>query len=124
MIDKEVVEKVRYILDSQIRIDLGESDLYIQYFKLEGVIDCYYEVGRQLTIYLSDQVWDRIAPGLASQFDSPYSIPAIAPRPLLILNGKIPFHTGATNHKHSDASPICPSPCPNPNTEHYFLKST
>ncbi|XVF35467.1 hypothetical protein REPUB_Repub18cG0148400 [Reevesia pubescens] len=34
-----------------------------------------------------EKVWDRIAPGLASQFDSPYSIPAIAPRPLLILNG-------------------------------------
>ncbi|RDX79523.1 yitV [Mucuna pruriens] len=33
------------------------------------------------------QVWDQIAPGLASQFDSPYSIPTIAPRPLLILNG-------------------------------------
>ncbi|GAU14202.1 hypothetical protein TSUD_307620 [Trifolium subterraneum] len=36
-----------------------------------------------------EKVWDRIAPGLASQFDSPYSIPSIAPRPLLILNGKI-----------------------------------
>ncbi|KAH1253013.1 putative esterase YitV [Glycine max] len=34
-----------------------------------------------------EKVWDRIAPGFASQFDSPYSIPAIAPRPLLILNG-------------------------------------
>ncbi|KAE8716222.1 hypothetical protein F3Y22_tig00110156pilonHSYRG00598 [Hibiscus syriacus] len=34
-----------------------------------------------------DKVWDRIAPDLASKFDSPYSIPAIAPRPLLILNG-------------------------------------
>ncbi|GMN43588.1 hypothetical protein TIFTF001_012787 [Ficus carica] len=33
------------------------------------------------------KVWDRIAPGLASRFDSPYTIPAIAPRPLLILNG-------------------------------------
>ncbi|MBA0568297.1 hypothetical protein Golob_005800 [Gossypium lobatum] len=32
------------------------------------------------------KVWDRIAPGLASIFDSPYSIPTIAPRPLLILN--------------------------------------
>lgn len=32
-------------------------------------------------------MWDRIAPGLASQFDSPYSIPTIAPRPLLILGG-------------------------------------
>ncbi|KAL2543561.1 alpha/beta-hydrolase superfamily protein [Forsythia ovata] len=35
-----------------------------------------------------EKVWDRIAPGLASRFDSPYTIPAIAPRPLLILNGK------------------------------------
>ncbi|KAL5145086.1 putative hydrolase YtaP [Glycine soja] len=35
-----------------------------------------------------EKVWDRIAPGLASQFDSPYSIPTIAPRPLLILGGK------------------------------------
>ncbi|XP_012077420.1 putative hydrolase YtaP [Jatropha curcas] len=34
-----------------------------------------------------EKVWDRIAPGLASSFDSPYTIPAIAPRPLLILNG-------------------------------------
>ncbi|KAL6543369.1 hypothetical protein OROHE_010889 [Orobanche hederae] len=32
-------------------------------------------------------VWDRIAPGLASQFDWPCTVPAIAPRPLLILNG-------------------------------------
>ncbi|KAJ7965972.1 alpha/beta-Hydrolases superfamily protein [Quillaja saponaria] len=34
-----------------------------------------------------EKVWDRIAPGLAAQFDSPYTIPVIAPRPLLILNG-------------------------------------
>lgn len=34
------------------------------------------------------KVWDRVAPGLASQFDAPYTIPAIAPRPLLILNGE------------------------------------
>ncbi|KAF3446433.1 hypothetical protein FNV43_RR11612 [Rhamnella rubrinervis] len=34
-----------------------------------------------------EKVWDRIAPGLDSKFDSPYTIPAIAPRPLLILNG-------------------------------------
>ncbi|GAV90264.1 Abhydrolase_6 domain-containing protein [Cephalotus follicularis] len=34
-----------------------------------------------------EKVWDRIAPGLASSFDSPYTIPAIAPRPLLIVNG-------------------------------------
>ncbi|MED6112530.1 hypothetical protein PIB30_062526 [Stylosanthes scabra] len=34
-----------------------------------------------------EKVWDRIAPGLDSKFDSPYSIPSIAPRPLIILNG-------------------------------------
>lgn len=44
------------------------------------------------------QVWDRIAPGLASQFDSPYTIPAIAPRPLLIVNGNHFMHF---NHGNS-----------------------
>ncbi|KAJ4958072.1 hypothetical protein NE237_025183 [Protea cynaroides] len=34
-----------------------------------------------------EKVWDRIAPGLASNFDSPYTVPLIAPRPLLIING-------------------------------------
>ncbi|XWS17729.1 hypothetical protein CRYUN_Cryun33cG0092200 [Craigia yunnanensis] len=34
-----------------------------------------------------EKVWDRIAPGLASQFDAPNTIPAIAPRPFLIANG-------------------------------------
>ena len=33
-------------------------------------------------------MWDRIAPGLASQFDAPYSVPVIAPRPLYLLNGE------------------------------------
>ncbi|XP_047972335.1 putative esterase YitV [Salvia hispanica] len=35
-----------------------------------------------------EKVWDSIAPGLASRFDAPYTIPAIALRPLLILNGE------------------------------------
>lgn len=35
-----------------------------------------------------EKVWDRIAPGLASRFDSPYTLPMIAPRPLYVLNGK------------------------------------
>ncbi|XP_042497277.1 putative hydrolase YtaP [Macadamia integrifolia] len=34
-----------------------------------------------------EKVWDRIAPGLASQFDALHTVPAIAPRPLLIING-------------------------------------
>lgn len=37
--------------------------------------------------FFPDQVWNRIAPGLASQFDSPYTVPTIFPRPLLIVNG-------------------------------------
>ena len=60
-----------------------------------NLYDCYIIFFKALLkrdniplFYLSEQVWDRIAPGLASEFDSPYSIPAIAPRPLLILNGK------------------------------------
>ncbi|KAF3341432.1 hydrolase YtaP [Carex littledalei] len=43
-----------------------------------------------------EKVWDRIAPGLDSKFDAPYSVPVIAPRPLLILNGA--------------ADPRCPLP--------------
>ncbi|XP_042753767.1 uncharacterized protein LOC111895328 [Lactuca sativa] len=35
-----------------------------------------------------EKVWHRIAPGLASEFDSPYTVPVIAPRPLLIINGE------------------------------------
>jgi len=34
-----------------------------------------------------EKVWEKIAPGLDSQFDAPYSLPLIAPRPLLLLNG-------------------------------------
>lgn len=35
-----------------------------------------------------EKVWDRIAPGLASDFDAPYTVPIISPRPLLVLNGE------------------------------------
>ncbi|KAI3514846.1 hypothetical protein L1887_13592 [Cichorium endivia] len=35
------------------------------------------------------KVWHRIAPGLTSKFDSIHTVPLIAPRPLLILNGEI-----------------------------------
>ncbi|KAL8107122.1 hypothetical protein AgCh_023784 [Apium graveolens] len=35
-----------------------------------------------------EKVWDRIAPGLASEFDAPYTVHMIVPRPLLILNGE------------------------------------
>ncbi|XP_068653033.1 uncharacterized protein [Aristolochia californica] len=35
-----------------------------------------------------EKVWTRIAPGLAAEFDSPYTVPAIAPRPFVIINGE------------------------------------
>jgi predicted esterase len=50
----------------EARIDLGKS-----------------EIDKEVV----EKVWDRIAPGLASTFDSPYTVPAIALRPFLILNG-------------------------------------
>ncbi|XVF48578.1 hypothetical protein PTKIN_Ptkin03bG0201800 [Pterospermum kingtungense] len=59
------VDSIKPVFE-EARIDLGKSEIDKEVVK---------------------KVWDRIAPGLASQFDSPYSIPAIAPRPLLILNG-------------------------------------
>ncbi|CAI0408490.1 unnamed protein product [Linum tenue] len=34
-----------------------------------------------------EKVWNRIAPALASRLDAPYTVPAMSPRPLLILNG-------------------------------------
>jgi hypothetical protein len=42
----------------------------------------------QLCIDIFYQVWEKIAPGLSSQFDAPHSLPLIAPRPLLLLNGE------------------------------------
>ncbi|XP_048331953.2 uncharacterized protein LOC125423016 isoform X1 [Ziziphus jujuba] len=59
------VDSIKPVFE-QARIDLGKK-----------------EIDREVV----EKVWDRIAPGLASKFDSPYTIPAIAPRPLLILNG-------------------------------------
>ncbi|KAE8056594.1 hypothetical protein FH972_013350 [Carpinus fangiana] len=59
------VDSIKPVFE-EARIDLGKS-----------VIDTE----------VVEKVWDKIAPGLASDFDAPYTIPAIAPRPLLILNG-------------------------------------
>lgn len=42
-------------------------------------------------ITIPQQVWNRIAPGLASQFDSPYTLPSLAPRPLIVINGTVHY---------------------------------
>ncbi|THU73667.1 hypothetical protein C4D60_Mb04t25280 [Musa balbisiana] len=55
-----------HILDHEACIDLGKNTIDKEVVK---------------------KVWDRIAPGLYLQFDAPYTIPVIAPRPLLMLNG-------------------------------------
>lgn len=41
----------------------------------------------ELDTEVVEKVWEKIAPGLDSQFDAPYSLPLLAPRPLLLLNG-------------------------------------
>uniref|UniRef100_A0A0E0L891 Peptidase S9 prolyl oligopeptidase catalytic domain-containing protein n=1 Tax=Oryza punctata TaxID=4537 RepID=A0A0E0L891_ORYPU len=53
-------------LFEEARIDLGKSEIDTE---------------------VVEKVWDKIAPGLDSQFDAPFSVPVIAPRPLLLLNG-------------------------------------
>ncbi|CAN0907123.1 hypothetical protein LINGRAHAP2_LOCUS24631 [Linum grandiflorum] len=59
------VDSIRAVFE-EARIDLGKKAIDAQ---------------------VAEKVWSRIAPGLASTFDSPYTVPAISPRPLLILNG-------------------------------------
>ncbi|KAG0512954.1 hypothetical protein BDA96_10G059600 [Sorghum bicolor] len=53
-------------LFEEARIELGKSEIDTQ---------------------VVEMVWEKIAPGLDSQFDAPYSLPLLAPRPLLLLNG-------------------------------------
>uniref|UniRef100_A0A0E0DXE6 Peptidase S9 prolyl oligopeptidase catalytic domain-containing protein n=1 Tax=Oryza meridionalis TaxID=40149 RepID=A0A0E0DXE6_9ORYZ len=53
-------------LFEEARIDLGKSEIDTE---------------------VVEKVWDKIAPGLDSQFDASFSLPVIAPRPLLLLNG-------------------------------------
>ncbi|KAM0880919.1 hypothetical protein ACQ4PT_033271 [Festuca glaucescens] len=53
-------------LFEEARVDLGKSEIDAE---------------------VVEKVWDKIAPGMASQFDALYSVPLIAPRPLLLLNG-------------------------------------
>ncbi|WVZ82394.1 hypothetical protein U9M48_029660 [Paspalum notatum var. saurae] len=50
----------------EARIDLGKSEIDTQ---------------------VVEKVWEKIAPGLDLQFDAPYTIPLVAPRSLLLLNG-------------------------------------
>lgn len=65
------MEKVRFIV--------------VSYFSFS---ETFFNTDENLPL-LPEQVWDRIAPGLDSKFDAPETVPAIAPRPLLILNGII-----------------------------------
>ncbi|KAK1314884.1 hypothetical protein QJS10_CPA06g00697 [Acorus calamus] len=62
---KARVDSIKPLFE-EARIDLGKS-----------------EIDKEVV----DKVWERIAPGLTTQFDAPYTIPVIAPRPQLIING-------------------------------------
>ncbi|XP_037419086.1 putative hydrolase YtaP [Triticum dicoccoides] len=59
------VDSIKHLFE-EARIDSGKSEIDAEVVK---------------------KVWDKIAPATASQFDAPYSVPLIAPRPLLLLNG-------------------------------------
>ncbi|CAK9150131.1 unnamed protein product [Ilex paraguariensis] len=64
------VDSIKAVFE-EARIDLGKS-----------------KIDKEVVEKVGGFVWDRIAPGLDSQFDSPHTVPIIAPRPLLILNGE------------------------------------
>ncbi|KAK7352841.1 hypothetical protein VNO80_18271 [Phaseolus coccineus] len=75
------VQGFRWMIDNEKWMD--------QYDSLKHFLDV---ARHNLSKYVIDKevvekALDRVAPGLASEFDSPNSIPAIAPRPLLIING-------------------------------------
>ncbi|XP_078438764.1 uncharacterized protein LOC144709191 isoform X2 [Wolffia australiana] len=58
-----------------------------------------------------EKVWDRIAPGLTSEFDSPMLIPAIARRPLLILSGWISTKISCKKGRGFSLPTCRPEPC-------------
>ncbi|KAF9620063.1 hypothetical protein IFM89_010713 [Coptis chinensis] len=70
---------------SKLRSRLGRTTWIKKWWK--SFVIFHHVTVMKMTCPTFEQVWDRIAPGLASKFDSPDTIPAIAPRPLLILNG-------------------------------------
>lgn len=39
--------------------------------------------------YVVETVWRKLLPGLLNSYDAPYSLPSIAPRPLIIVNGEL-----------------------------------
>ncbi|KAL6561648.1 hypothetical protein OROMI_017249 [Orobanche minor] len=69
-----------YLSDQKARIDLGKSAIDKEVVEKAGRSVALISITKSVCA-------DRIAPGLASQFDWPCTVPAIAPRPLLILNG-------------------------------------
>ncbi|KAK6140935.1 hypothetical protein DH2020_025328 [Rehmannia glutinosa] len=88
------VDSIKAVFE-EARIDLGKSAIDKEVVEKVSLSVALISVSCCLVYYLDKSpmiatkpVWDRIAPGLASEFDSPYTVPAIAPRPLLILNGK------------------------------------
>ncbi|KAL6533924.1 hypothetical protein OROHE_013757 [Orobanche hederae] len=72
------VDSIKDVFE-EARINMGKSAID------KEVVE---KAGRSVALVsITKSVWDRIAPGLASRFDCPCTVPGIAPRPLLILNG-------------------------------------
>ncbi|KAF6164428.1 hypothetical protein GIB67_025254 [Kingdonia uniflora] len=77
------VQGFRWALDNdkwQARVDSIKPAFEVAMLDLKKV-----NIDKELV----EKVYDKINPGLTSEFDSPYTVPAIAPRPLLILNGAV-----------------------------------
>lgn len=92
-IDKEVVEKVKNFLTFTFSSDAFSCSMswcrsVISFQLYRSITNLFNSrIYKAYVLTGLPQVWDRIAPGLASQFDSPFTVPAIAPRPQLILTG-------------------------------------
>ncbi|KAF9681124.1 hypothetical protein SADUNF_Sadunf06G0192900 [Salix dunnii] len=76
------------VSDWHMEIGYSIEHLLLLWFTVCLVAEARKDLGKSaIDKEVVEKVWNRIAPGLASCFDSPYTVPAIAPRPLLIVNG-------------------------------------
>ncbi|KAL3844165.1 hypothetical protein ACJIZ3_001568 [Penstemon smallii] len=76
------VDSIKAVFE-EARIDLDKSCIDKEVVEKHHLAKIHIVATKSMKISML-----QIAPGLASSFDSPYTIPLIAPRPLLILNGK------------------------------------
>lgn len=57
-------------------------------------------------------VWDKLLPGLLEEYDAPRSLPAIAPRSLLVVNGAQDPRCPIKVMRHQKGGTICSGDAP------------